>query len=74
MGKMVFGYYGFFVTRIIRHTYESLKYENIELVEQILYTSSCWVCRIKSDKSFESVTNRSLILYSFCRTKVKNFV
>ena len=32
MGKMVFGYYGFFVTRIIRHTYESLKYENIELV------------------------------------------
>ena len=33
MGKMVFGYYGFFVTRIIRHTYESLKYENIELVD-----------------------------------------
>ena len=23
----------FFVTRIIRHTYESLKYENIELVD-----------------------------------------
>lgn len=33
MGKMVFGYYGFFVTRIIRHTYESLKYENIEVVD-----------------------------------------
>ena len=24
----------FFVTRIIRHTYESLKYENIELVDK----------------------------------------